>query len=110
VYVGFSAYFITVTMQRALVTGPLVVLSARDAPEERAASAQRALALVMGGAAVSAAILLVLGLFLPSVFGNGLLLFVPWLMGALLQDFWRALLFRYGRGVAAALNDACGLR
>ena len=37
--------------------------------------------------------------------GRGLALFAPWMVLGLAQDFWRALLFRNGRGAAAALND-----
>lgn len=106
VYLGFSAYLVAITMQRALVTSPLILASAGRAPQERAADARAALTVVISAAAVATALLLLLGLVLPSSVGAGLLLFVPWLSGALVQDFWRMLLFRDGRGAAAALNDA----
>ncbi|HEY7926539.1 MAG TPA: hypothetical protein VIG86_03850 [Candidatus Dormibacteraeota bacterium] len=105
VYLGFSAYLVALTMQRALVTDPLIVSSARHTPQERVADTRAALAMVLSGAAMWTALLLVLGLTLPASVGAGLLLFVPWLIGALVQDFWRALLFRDGRGAAAAVND-----
>jgi O-antigen/teichoic acid export membrane protein len=105
VYLGFSAYLVLLTMQRALVTDPLIVGSASRSVEERAVAGRRALAVIISAAAVATAVSLVLGLLLPTSIGTGLLLFVPWLIGALVQDFWRALLFRDGRGAAAALND-----
>ena len=42
---------------------------------------------------------------MPGPVGRGLALFAPWMVLGLAQDFWRALLFRNGRGAAAALND-----
>ena len=105
VYVGFSAYLLVLIMQRALVTDPLIVASPPHTLQERAANSRYALAVVLSAGALSSVLLLLFGLLLPGSVGAGLLLFVPWLMGALLQDFWRALLFRDGRGAAAALND-----
>ncbi|MEO6858659.1 MAG: hypothetical protein ABI323_08745 [Solirubrobacteraceae bacterium] len=105
VYLGFSAYLVVLTMQRALVTDPMIVVTAPHTTVNRAAAARRALSVVIFAAAATAALLLVLGLLLPASVGTGLLLFVPWLIGALVQDFWRALLFRDRRGAAAALND-----
>jgi O-antigen/teichoic acid export membrane protein len=105
VFVGFSAYLMILTMQRALVTDPLVVASASLSAEERASAARRALAIVISAAVVASALLLLVGLLVPAPAGRGLVVFVPWLGGALVQDFWRAVLFRDGRGAAAALND-----
>jgi O-antigen/teichoic acid export membrane protein len=105
VYLGFSAYLLILTMQRALVTDPLVVTSAPHTLPERRAAARKALAIVISSAALSTVLFLLFGLLLPASIGVGLLVFVPWLLGALVQDFWRVLLFRDGRGAAAALND-----
>jgi O-antigen/teichoic acid export membrane protein len=105
VYLGFSAYLVCLTMQRALVTDPLIVGSASHTSQERTAAASKALTLVIIGALLSTALLLLCGLLLPASVGDGLLLFVPWLLGSLVQDCWRALLFRDRRGAAAALND-----
>jgi O-antigen/teichoic acid export membrane protein len=105
VFLGFVAYLMFLTLQRGWLTDPLVVASARLSAEERADSARKALAIVISAAAVASALLLVIGLLIPNPYGHGLVLFVPWVGGALLQDFWRAVLFRDGRGRAAALND-----
>jgi O-antigen/teichoic acid export membrane protein len=105
VYLGFSAYLLILTLQRALVTDPMVVASARHSAEERAASARRALSIVITAAVFASALLLTIGLLIPAPNGVGLIVFVPWLGMALVQDFWRAVLFRDGRGAAAAFND-----
>jgi O-antigen/teichoic acid export membrane protein len=41
--------------------------------------------------------------------GHSLILFVPWLVPALIQDYWRSILFREGRGGAGAANDTVWL-
>jgi O-antigen/teichoic acid export membrane protein len=56
-------------------------------------------------AAVATALLFVAAVAVPSKVGHGLILFVPWLVPALVQDFWRSVLFRDRRGAAGALND-----
>ncbi len=105
VYLGFSAYLVALTMQRALITDPMIVVSAPHQPVDRAAAARRALTVVIAAGVVTTVLLVLLGLVLPASIGTGLLFFVPWLLGTLVQDFWRALLFRDRRGGAAALND-----
>src|SRR5438132_1640185 len=105
VYLGFATYLMILTMQRAVITDPLVVASASLSADERAKAARKAFTIVMGAAATASALLLVTGLLIPGPVGRGLLVFVPWLGSALIQDFWRAVLFRDGRGAAAALND-----
>jgi O-antigen/teichoic acid export membrane protein len=50
-------------------------------------------------------LLIVAAITVPSKVGHGLILFVPWLVPALVQDFWRSVLFRDRRGAAGALND-----
>jgi O-antigen/teichoic acid export membrane protein len=105
VFVGFSIYLFALSFQRALVTDPLVVVSARLDAEGRASAARAALTLVLAGGLVATALMVVLGVFIPGPVGHGMLLFAPWTVLTLAQDFWRALLFRDGHGAAAALND-----
>ena len=45
------------------------------------------------------------GLLIPLSAASGLLLFVPWLLASLLQDYWRAMLFQERRPGAAVLSD-----
>jgi len=52
---------------------------------------------------------LAFGLLLPGTGGAAFLLVAPWLVGSLLQDFWRNLLFRDRRPSAAAANDGVWL-
>jgi O-antigen/teichoic acid export membrane protein len=105
VFIGFSACMVAVSFQRALVSDPLVVASAGLDVSERKAAARCALTMVVCGALAVSAVMLLLGLWLPGALGRGLIIFAPWVAGALLQDFWRSLLFRDGRGARAALND-----
>jgi O-antigen/teichoic acid export membrane protein len=106
VYLGFSAYLIFLSFVRALVFEPMVIASASRDEDERAASARAALTLVLAVAGAVLGLMLVAGLLIPGAIGRGLVLFAPWTAGALVQDFWRAVLFRDGRGRAAACNDA----
>ena len=105
VYVGFSLYLFVLSFQRALVTDPLVVSSAPLDATRREAAGRAALTLVLAGGVVATVLMLLLSQVVPGPVGRGLALFAPWMILALAQDFWRALLFRNGRGAAAALND-----
>ena len=51
-------------------------------------------------------LLLVLGLVIPGNIGRSFLIIAPWLLPALIQDFWRAVLFQERRAKAAVANDA----
>jgi O-antigen/teichoic acid export membrane protein len=105
VFLGFSCYLIALGFQRALLTDPLVASSAAMVGEDRAAATRNALAMVLVWSLAGAALLGIVGLFVPGDIGRGALLFVPWLVPALVQDFWRMVLFRDGRGRAGAAND-----
>ncbi len=106
VAIGFSAYLLTLVLQRSLVSEPLVVKAARlDDRAWRDLVASAAVTTGMAGLAGSA-LLGVAGLAVGGPVGRGLLLFSPWIVPALLQDFWRFILFREDRGGAAAANDA----
>lgn len=105
VYLGFVAYLMFQAMQRGWLTDPLVVASASGPAADRADAARKALSIVICAAVVASVLLLVIGLLIPDPYGHGLVLFVPWVGAALIQDFWRTVLFRDGRGRSAALND-----
>ena len=105
VYIGFSLYLFVLSFQRALITDPLVVSSAPLNATRREAAGRAALTLVLVAGVVATALMLVLARVVPGPVGRGLALFAPWMVLGLAQDFWRALLFRNGRGAAAALND-----
>jgi O-antigen/teichoic acid export membrane protein len=109
IYIGFAIYLLVLSFQRALVTDPMVVASAPLDPAGREAAGRAALSLVLVFGAASTVVMLVLGLFVPGSVGRGLLLFAPWMAFAMVQDFWRTLLFRDARGAAAAANDGIWL-
>jgi O-antigen/teichoic acid export membrane protein len=109
VFIGFSCYLISLGLQRALLTNPLVAeSSAMDVPAQVVRTRQAFTTALIGAALVTVA-LLVAGLLLPDPFAHGAFLILPWLMPALIQDFWRTILFRDGRGRAAAINDCLWL-
>ncbi len=105
IFVGFSYYLLSLGLQRALIIEPLLASTASLHEEDRRASTRAALTLVLLWSSASAGLLTAVVLALPDGVGRGLILFVPWLVPALLQDFWRSILFRDRRGAAGALND-----
>jgi O-antigen/teichoic acid export membrane protein len=105
VAVGFSCCILAQSFQRALVTEPLVVASSSGDDSQRAHAARSALTVVLAGGVVTALGVGVAGLAVGGSVGRGLVLFAPWLVPVLIQDYWRAVLFRDTRGRAAAVND-----
>jgi O-antigen/teichoic acid export membrane protein len=105
VTLGFSYYLIVLGLQRGLITEPLAASSSALPANERDRAAQSGL--VMSGI-WSLIVAMPLAAATPWLSGNlgaGLVLFSGWLVPALIQDFWRSVLFRDRRGKAAALND-----
>lgn len=106
VSVGFAAYVLILVLHRALVSEPMVVAAAHldldgwQLMTRRGVSASLVLGIPL---AVSMA---AFGLFVGGTIGRGLVLFAPWIVPALLQDLWRFILFRDGRGAAATINDS----
>lgn len=105
VFVGFSAYLFALAAQRAFVTDPLTVHAAPLEPEAASVAVEHGVVTALLGAVSMTAVVTIVGFAAGGRFGHGILLFTPWIFGALLQDFWRAALFRAGRGSAAACND-----
>jgi O-antigen/teichoic acid export membrane protein len=103
--IGFTAYLTLQALFHAFVTDPLVLATAGAEAAVRGRGAQAAITAALGVAVASAALLVLLGLNVPDPVGRGLLLFAPWTGAAIVQDTWRAVLFRDGRGAAAAAND-----
>jgi O-antigen/teichoic acid export membrane protein len=109
VFVGFTFYLAVLLFQRSLLTDPLVSVSSALDPAARDRATRSALTVLGLWACLVTLLVLVAGLLLPDPAGDGLLLFLPWLIPALVQDFWRVVLFRESRGAAGALNDAVWL-
>ena len=105
VFVGFTVYLLALSLQRALISDPLVVVSAALSPNEQQRATRAAttatLVLALGAAVLTAAV----ALTLPSGLGNGLMWFVPWILPALPRDLFRTVLFRDERGAQAAINS-----
>jgi O-antigen/teichoic acid export membrane protein len=109
VFIGFSFYLVALGFQKAVLTNPFVSESSALDPQTRSSVTRRALTVALGGSALATAILAVASLAIPGAVGRGLFLFIPWLGPALLQDFWRVVLFRDDRSRGGALNDTLWL-
>jgi O-antigen/teichoic acid export membrane protein len=104
-FIGFSGYFVVLAFQRASVTQPLIVgSSARPASVRRALAASGITVVVLSGGA-AAILFALLGFGVGGPIGRGLLLFAPWLIPSLLQEYWKAILFQEGKGSAGAASD-----
>jgi O-antigen/teichoic acid export membrane protein len=105
VVVGFGAYQLVAGLQRAIVMQPIVADAApRDAAERRWL-ADSGLAIVTCSGIVATFVLAVVGVGVAGDVGRGLLIIAPWLVAALLQEFWKAILFQERRGAAGAASD-----
>jgi O-antigen/teichoic acid export membrane protein len=105
IFVGFSTYLLAMGFLRSLITDPLTAATASLDEDARRGATGSALKMTLLLAATATTLLIVAAVALPGMIGQGLFLFVPWLMPALVQDFWRSVLFRDRRGAAGALND-----
>jgi len=103
--VAFSVYLLVLGFQRGLVTDPIVVASANMRTHGRKEAAASALAIVLIGAPLAALAMAGMASIIGGAIGRAFALFAVWLVPALVQDFWRAILFRDQRGQAAAAND-----
>ena len=108
-FVGFSTYLLLLSLERALVTDPLVATSSARDPTERQSSARFAITLVFIAAIPTSVSLTAIGIALPAKFGLGMLLFAPWIGAALIQELGRSILFRDRRGPSVAISDATWL-
>ena len=109
VVLGFTSYVVLLGFGRALVTQPLVVASSAAAPGDAATDTRSGITVTVLIGASGSVVMAALGVLLGGAAGRGLLLFAPWMTMALLQDYWRSVLFRDGRGRAAAINDTIWL-
>jgi O-antigen/teichoic acid export membrane protein len=105
VFIGFTAATIVLLAQRALIADPLVVRTSDESQtvRDRATSSAVTSALALGG--TTTLLFLSGGVFLPGPVGTGLLIVSPWMIPLCVQDLWRVVLFRDGRGRDATTND-----
>jgi O-antigen/teichoic acid export membrane protein len=76
---------------------------------EKNAVTRNALTVLIATGVAATAVVLFIGIVVGGPIGRGLLLFSPWLLASIVQDFWRAILFRDGRAGAAAGNTSLRL-
>ena len=107
VVIAFAVYLLVLAAQRALLTDPLVSASAALGSDDRSSAIRRSLTVDLFGAMGATLLVVALAVTLPGHAGRGLLIIAPWLVPALVQDYWRTILFQERRPKAAALNDAC---
>jgi O-antigen/teichoic acid export membrane protein len=105
VALAFSIYTIALVLQRSLLTSILLAFTSALDPADRARTARVGLTLSLVSGVTATVVVLLLGLLVSGFGRTVLLLIAPWLIVLMLQDFWRSLLFREGRGAAAAVND-----
>ncbi len=106
VFIGFAAYQLVQGLQRAILTQPLIAHAAARDDLERRRLAGSALTVVVATGVTASGGFAVAGLIAGGDTGRGLVLFAPWLVAALLQEFWKAVLFQEGRARAGAISDA----
>jgi O-antigen/teichoic acid export membrane protein len=106
VFIGFVVYLLGMGTQRALISDPLVARSTTAPAAERARIARDGMTMCLALGGLATAVATLLSRVDPSNIGHGVGLFAPWLLPALVQDYWRAVLFRDRRGRAAAVNDS----
>lgn len=106
VSVGFATYVFVLVVSRTLLSQPVILESTTaEGPERETSTRVGAAATIAVGLASTVIMLVVFALAPSSFIGRGALAFAPWMPAALLQDYWRSVLFRDHRGAASAAND-----
>jgi O-antigen/teichoic acid export membrane protein len=106
---GFAAYILLLGFERGLLTDPLIASSAAQGRLEREATARLAVTVALVAFLPASILLALVATLLPPRFGLGILLFLPWIGPALLQDLGRSILFRDRRGPSVMLSDGTWL-
>ncbi len=106
VAIGFALYLVALGFQQTLISQPLVISTSTLDPSERSWATGCSVTATIVLALTVALVLTGFGWIVGGAVGKGLVVIAPWIAPALLQDHWRAILFREGRGPAAASNDA----
>jgi O-antigen/teichoic acid export membrane protein len=106
VVIGYAAYQLIAGLARAVLTQPVIAHSAPLPADERHWFARVCMTIVGAVGIVATFVLAGVGLIVGGSVGRGVLIFAPWVLVSLLQEFWKAILFQEGRGGAAAASDA----
>ena len=109
IFIGFSSYLVALGLLRAFVVDPLIAMSSTTTDTAKGLADRAGLTIVGCVGCVSSGILVAVGFFTSGSFTRGLLVFGPWLLPALVQDYLRCLLFRDGRGKFVTVLDGTWL-
>ena len=109
IFIGFSSYLVVLGLLRALVVDPMIASSSGQGARERAGVDRFAFTVVGFLACIGSAALLGIGSIESTDLLRGLLLFGPWIVPALVEDFLRSVLFRDGKEHVAAVLEALWL-
>jgi O-antigen/teichoic acid export membrane protein len=105
VVIGYAAYQLVAALVRAVVTQPLIAHAAPLPHLERLWLAKSGLTIVAASGLLASLVLAAVGLTVGGSVGHGLLLFAPWVLAGLLQEFWKAILFQEGRSAVGGATD-----
>jgi O-antigen/teichoic acid export membrane protein len=106
VFVGFAAFQLALNLQRAAVTQPIVNRAAVVDPTRRLFIARAGMTTVLATSGALGIVMAAIGLAVDGGAARGLLLFAPWMVPGLLQEYWKAMLFADRRGAVAAAAEA----
>ena len=108
--IGFSVYVLVLTVQRTLISQPVVLSSSAADRGTQGIAARGGITLTCMVAVLTTVVMILIGELMASqLMGRALLIFAPWMPSVLLQDYWRTILFRDGRGPGASFNDMAWL-
>ena len=109
VAISFGSYLAVLGLQRALITEPLVAMSAALRTDLRSQATRNALSVALLLGVATSLVVAGVGIGVQGGVGRALVVVAPWLPALVIQDFWRASLFRDRRPRAAVTNDAVWL-
>ena len=108
VALGYAAFLIVLGLERSLIVNPLLArVSASSTTPVQALRAALSTTLAIGSVAVFT--VLTVALLTTGPLAEGLLVFAPWMVPALLHALLRAWLYREERGRTAAVSNAVWL-
>lgn len=106
VTIGFTTVMALVVLQRYLLSEPLTITTSNAPRGARSEKTAAAITTSILFALAAASLALTVGGLLGGTLGTAFRVFALWIPGVLLQDLWRGVLFREGRGRDATINDA----
>jgi O-antigen/teichoic acid export membrane protein len=105
VVIGYAAYQLAAGLARAVVLQPLVADASPLPSQERSIVSRAGATLTATTGTAVMIVMAAVGATVPGTVGKALLIFAPWVLVGLLQEFWKTILFQEGRGAAGAATD-----